>query len=224
MKLTAKIIKYILMDKYRFNDQLMVTSECGGFCGIADIMTYDLKKEIFVEIEIKISKQDLKNDIKKMKHHLPLETAPIHKFYYAVPTFLVNYCKEYLDEHGLPYGIIEICTDQLDNFKLKAFEDSSGLVKVVKKCKLFHKNKPPKSSIRNFMMRISSELVSRERSLLQLKSSIESDEALQIELEKYKCCGNCYHPDLSDDFCAYADARVYKQHKCGNWKHFRDVV
>lgn len=176
MKIDSKLIKIILMSKFRFKNQLMVTSECsviGG--GLADILTYDYKKDIFVEIEIKISKQDLKKDIEKSKHYfyttLP-EKAAIQQFYYAVPSFLVEYCREYLHINNLPYGIIEIIEDNLLAYEMKAFDDTDSLMRVIKKCPRFNKNKSKDNQRICFMNRISSELVTRERELLLLRDSI----------------------------------------------------
>lgn len=161
------------MSHHRFDKGLMVTSECCGHGGgIADIITYNLKKEIMVEIEIKISKQDLKKDIKKMKHFLykAKDEIQIQQFYYAVPTSLVEYCKEYLIEHELDYGIIEIITEKVDDFDFKKkMADYGKLLRVVKKCKRFNKNKPLDHQVRTFMLRLSSELVSREQELFVLR-------------------------------------------------------
>lgn len=176
MKITAKLIKLILMLKYRFKDGFMVTSECTGHGGgIADLILYDLKKDSMVEIEIKISKQDLKKDILKQKHKIyrNKENIEIQQFYYAVPSKLVEYCKAYLIEHDLEYGIIEIVTEKVEGFDFKEFSDCAELVCVVKRCKRFNKNKPYESQKHTFFKRISSELVLREKELFLVREELK---------------------------------------------------
>ena len=177
MKITAKLIKLILMSKYRFKDGIMVTSECCGHGGgIADIILYDLKKEYMCEIEIKISKQDLKKDINKQKHRIykRKDLIEIQQFYYAVPSKLVEYCKEFLSIHDLDYGIIEILTEEVESFDFyKKMADYSKLMRVTKKCKRFNKNKPLERQVQTFMQRISSELVSREQELFLCREEVK---------------------------------------------------
>jgi hypothetical protein len=173
MKITSKLIKLILMYKYRYKDGFMVTSECMGHGdGIADIITYDLNKKSMIEIEIKISKQDLKKDIKKIKHTMyrDRDNTNIQKFYYAVPTFLVEYTREFLIEHDLNYGIIEIITYEVEHFEFKYFANFEKLMRVEKRCTRFNKNEPSDRQVYAFMKRISSELVSREQELFLLNN------------------------------------------------------
>ncbi len=170
IKLTSRVIKYILMSKYRFKDQLMATSECvvpGG--GYGDVVTYDLKSKRMMEIEIKISKGDLRNDLKKGKHAKytkPNNKCGLQKFYYAVPTFMVEYCKDFLDKHNFPYGIIEIVEDKAVTIKANNFEDTSKFMKIVRRGKKISDNEPSKGQVYSFMKRISSELASRDQALL----------------------------------------------------------
>ena len=166
------------MSKYRFTDGHMVCSECCGHGdSIADIITYDLKKEAMMEIEIKISKQDLKHDIKKMKHEIyrKKDLINIQKFYYAVPTFMVEYCKNYLEENNLDYGVIEIIEEKVQEFVFDAYNDTAELMKVVKRCKKFNNNSPLERQKHSFFSRLSTEVVARSRELLQIdiKNEVE---------------------------------------------------
>ena len=169
----SKLIKFILMCKFRYKDGLLVTSECGGHGhGIADIITYNHKKDIMVEIEIKISKQDLKKDLDKMKHILYSykNDIQIQKFYYAVPSELVEYCTKFLLDNNLDYGIIEIITDKVDNYNFKKKKyDCSELVRVAKQCKKFNNNKPTKNQVITFLNRLSSELILSKKEVLNGK-------------------------------------------------------
>ena len=97
MKITADVIKVILMHKYRFQDTYLVASEVnviGSLGAIADLMVYNIKDDVLFEVEIKISKYDLLKDLKKKKHEiykdLSLPHPCINRFYYAVPTELVE--------------------------------------------------------------------------------------------------------------------------------------
>ena len=74
-----------------------------------DVCGYN-DKEV-VEVEIKISKSDLRADKKKRKHKFykdyPQGLSP-NKFYYAVPTFLVDDAIKLCEEINNDYGVIEV--------------------------------------------------------------------------------------------------------------------
>jgi len=60
------------------------------------------KSGYVTEVEIKISKQDLKNDLKKENWH---DSKKIHRLAFAVPESLVETCREILPAH---VGIIQV--------------------------------------------------------------------------------------------------------------------
>ena len=53
-----------------------------------------------VEIEIKRSKADLKNDFDKVHHHIDKENR-IKEFYFAIPDYLYDSCKDLIGDNGL---------------------------------------------------------------------------------------------------------------------------
>ncbi len=180
MKLTSSIIKVLLMHKYRYKDGYYVSSEvdiCGSFGSIADLGIFDSKKKDFFEIEIKISRSDLKKDILKDKHRAYKSGNRylcISRFYYAVPTSLVNDAKELLEEHSLPYGIIEIISnkDQISDSILEELSTRrmvySKYIKIIKRSKnITCKNISPLQE-QKFYLRLSSEMVSSTRKLLEM--------------------------------------------------------
>lgn len=92
-----------LRDQWGYRSSTEVVTDYGR----ADIMSFNGKHVI--EVEIKIDKKDLVEDIKKKKHEW-IKQAGRHKgrlpnkLYYCVPTFLLAYAKKYF--RGSQYGII----------------------------------------------------------------------------------------------------------------------
>ncbi len=108
MKINANKIKTGLFYYYRTKKQhFCCATECGDFN--ADFITINPDNEL-IEVEIKISLNDLKNDFNKRKHTKYKENnltfVPTY-FYYCVPEGLVDKCKKILKENNLEnYGIL----------------------------------------------------------------------------------------------------------------------
>lgn len=111
-KSLARIMKYKAMFWLRIDQRCaFIATECGSFS--ADCVGVNEKK--IVEVETKISIQDLKADFKKAKHSQYKHSVdygwstmwiPTH-FYFAVPGKLVEKTKEIIAEKGFEkYGII----------------------------------------------------------------------------------------------------------------------
>lgn len=87
-----------------------IASEVGAYS--SDLLGANDKK--LIEIEIKVSLQDMKNDFKKYKHNLYsgyfAETreqwVPTH-FYFMVPTELVEPCRKLIMEQAMKYLKVE---------------------------------------------------------------------------------------------------------------------
>lgn len=190
MRITSKLIKTVLIHKFRFVDGFFVTSEAsvtGSGGAIADLLVYDYKKKSLFEIEIKISKQDLLKDLQKPKHKLYEKAshkntiaciACITKFYYAVPTYLVESAKKMIQENNLPYGVIELHEDELKKvqenptrLKYHNFPYSS-VVKIVKRPKKLYEGVPHEGQLEIFYQRMSSELASSGRRILELEKEL----------------------------------------------------
>ena len=125
-----------------------IATEVGDFQ--ADVLGINEAK--MIEIEVKISKSDLLNDIKKYKHQNYNGTQygsqwqkrwiPTH-FYYAVPSELIQDCKEYLEKHKLDkYGII-----------------NTAVFSVEKRAQWLHKNEPDSKAKFILALRMGSELL-----------------------------------------------------------------
>lgn len=147
------------MSDYRFNKSFhLVASEVLN----ADVMVANDKK--CVEIEVKISKQDLLDDFKKSKHVKYLNynkdtsngLIP-NQFYFCVPSELVNNALELVKD--LPYGVIRYI--------------SSQSVCVEKRAKFIHKEKPSCYLQRVILLRMGSELVNHKLDKLNIKSKKE---------------------------------------------------
>lgn len=111
-----------------------------------------INEKKMIEIEVKITKSDLLADIKKYKHNHYNETQhgtqwerrwiPTH-FYYAVPSDLIEMCKEYLTKHKLDkYGLINS-----DDFS------------VHKRAKWLHEREPESRAKFLIALRMGSELI-----------------------------------------------------------------
>lgn len=116
-----RVIKYKALYWLRIKMRCpFIATEVGGFN--ADVLGINEKR--MIEVEVKISKSDLLNDIKKYKHKNYTDQAygtqwerrwiPT-QFYYAIPERLVADCREYLIKHKLEhYGIINTDTWLID--------------------------------------------------------------------------------------------------------------
>tara|TARA_R110000787_G_scaffold198245_1_gene309414 strand:- start:59 stop:550 length:492 start_codon:yes stop_codon:yes gene_type:complete len=157
-KTTSCHIKTAVMSDYRFNKSFhLVASEVLN----ADVMVANDKKS--VEIEVKISKQDLLADFKKSKHkkyanvdNHYFDTIP-NQFYFCVPFELVDDALKLVKD--LPYGVMKY--------------DSSQSVCVIKRAKFMHKEKPSQNLCRIIMLRMGSELVNHKLDKLNIKSKKE---------------------------------------------------
>lgn len=119
-------MKLVLQSYFRFKKQhSIVASEVGAFN--ADILTISKKNEL-IEVEIKTSKADFNADFKKKKHQfykLAKNAWTPHKFYFAVPKEILEYCANKLV--GSPYGLLEI-TPEIAVKKKKFYANSEDFL------------------------------------------------------------------------------------------------
>jgi len=112
MEVNSHIIKVCLMKYYRFKRQFLCVDEIGY--EPADVLV-DTGKAI-IEIEIKISKQDLwKGEERKRKHKIEDSKRGCNQFYLCVPTELVEEGAKWIKETNQKYGLIEFKTELLQN-------------------------------------------------------------------------------------------------------------
>ncbi len=103
--LTSSDIKLAVMKYYRFKRGFdLVCSECNMRDVFAIKFAETMKVEDAVEIEVKISKQDLIRDLKKPKHSKGQWT----QFFYAVPPSLVEFTIEFCKKEAQDYGVIQV--------------------------------------------------------------------------------------------------------------------
>ncbi len=142
INITSLHLKTALMCYYRFKRQCLVADEIySSFNEIADVLV-DTGKEIY-EIEIKISKSDLNAEKKKSKHKnsvdekwLKRRERGANKFYLCVPTELIPYAEEWIQEVNPKYGLIGFNTERY----IKRNYDWDQYRFFVKKASLLHKN------------------------------------------------------------------------------------
>jgi len=172
--LTTEEMKYYILSYYRFQRQYPMTATEVGIWGgyIADVLASDYKE--FIEVEIKISENDLINDFqhKEEKHTAYLDTT-LHKtatlptelyammpnkFLYAVPVELYKTALELIK--GTPYGLIYVDTN---NMKLSA----NSFVKVAKHSNTINRVYPKKLE-HACIARMSSEIINLYETLLDI--------------------------------------------------------
>lgn len=152
-KSDALKMKYEALYWLRIKQRCMfIATEVGNYS--ADVL--GVNEEKLIEIEIKISFEDFKNDFKKPKHNQYSQVwgdgyewykqwVPTH-FYFAVPQELVEPVKAYLETAKGPrakdYGVISL----------------TGWT-VIKRAKWLHKNKPNNRVKSACALRMGSELI-----------------------------------------------------------------
>lgn len=152
------------MANLRFSKRsLMLATEAGVFN--SDVLALNPDKGMFVEIEVKVSKQDLLADFKKLKHEYyltrykkkePFKGHRSYKFYdqfvpkqffFCVPSELKDYALEVCDD--LPYGVIVYHDSHISHYRR---------VKIIKRAKKLHNGPVPVKVIDSVLLRMSSEL------------------------------------------------------------------
>jgi hypothetical protein len=155
-KSSALTMKFHALRWLRIDQRCMfIATEVGGYS--ADVLGINEKK--MVEIEVKVTMADFKNDFKKSKHlqYTTYDPATGHDyawykqwvpthFYFAVPAAMVEEVKAYLETAKAPrakdYGVISA-------------EDWT----VVKRAKWLHKNPPGNRAKATCALRMGSELI-----------------------------------------------------------------
>lgn len=134
--------------KQRYID---VATECGRFN--ADILAHNGKE--IIEVEVKTSIADLRNDMKKKKHYYyqKQHKATPNKFYFAIPRKLRDAAIELTE--NTPYGIIAV---------KKIIIDKPVRARDIDFCFIYKRAKPltnivSTELIRDIHMRCSSELI-----------------------------------------------------------------
>lgn len=158
-KAKAREMKYRALLWLRLDQRCaFIATESGGYN--SDVIGVNEKK--LIEIEIKVSHEDLKKDFAKQKHHHYYHAnpeshdftkanrwVPTH-FYFAVPTDLVESAKLLIEKKGFePYGVIDADTWT-----------------VVKRAGWLHK-RPPESAVKFIIaLRMGSELLRFHEAML----------------------------------------------------------
>jgi len=145
----------------------------------SDIITSDCKR--LVEIEVKISFIDLKNETKKntkiKKHKLNnLEVKPKkseyipHEFYFAMPYELTQKKEviDYITSLNDKYGIISV-TPIYSKYHKKYIYD----IRYIKRAKKLHNNKISDELLNRIIKRLSSENIGLREKLYYIKNPIK---------------------------------------------------
>lgn len=162
MKVTSEIIKTALMHLYRFKKGYLVATEFGYELGIADVMTLSKDNEV-IEIEVKISKSDLLSELKhKEEKHRVLKEAQESKwapnrFFFCVPTFLVQDTIEFCEATNPKYGVIEFDNDH------GFIKHPEKLLSVARKSQKLHSKDRSKWFREYVMKRMNNDLVKMYR-------------------------------------------------------------
>ena len=169
VKPTSKRIKLDLMAYLRYTRRyFFVASEVHIMSGIADV--FAMKGGLFHEFEIKRTKADLKNDIKKKsggrwsKHTKHVAYAKglkgiyfcPHYFYFVVPENLVEDAVEFSKEHcNGNYGVVQW---NPSSFNRRIIKPHMYIVKRPRKL-LHTRHKQHKRIRKRLIMRMSSEII-----------------------------------------------------------------
>lgn len=176
IKLTSEQIKIALISLYRFEKRFEYV--CTEF-EFADITASDSKK--LIEIEVKISLADLKNESKKStkirKHQLnnldgkPRKSEHIpNEFYFAMPYELAQKKEviDYITSLNDKYGIITV-TPIYSKYHKKYVYD----IRYYKRAKKLHDNKITRELLDKIVKRLSSENIGLREKLYYIKNPIK---------------------------------------------------
>lgn len=118
MNINSEHLKACLLHYFRYKRQFICCDEVDyRFGGRADILV-DTGTSI-IEIETKISYNDLYNEKNKIKHQFNIDSKPvienkklINYFYFCVPTELLEQTEQWVEKHNSKYGIIEFLSKE----------------------------------------------------------------------------------------------------------------
>lgn len=150
-------IKVKVLHYFRFIKRfLLISTEAGYYESdilVSNNTPFRNKKhnQEVIEVEVKVSRTDLRNDFKKKKHKVYASNSVVltpNRFYFAVPKELVEYAIELCK--NLPYGVIEVSDVEFRPTKyVRKVEKVMGqrskagaYIFVRKSAKLIHKTYP----------------------------------------------------------------------------------
>lgn len=131
--------KFIATEAGRFNSDILVSDE-----------------DRIIEVEVKCTIHDLKNDAKKRKHSIYLKPTTYYKqfvpnyFFFAMPESMIEKCLDYLKDNPL-YGVISISEKEIKS-------KNDVYCKIVKRPKQMHKHFNLKLH-NQILLRMGSELI-----------------------------------------------------------------
>lgn len=204
MNVDTELIASACMGWLRFGKQFpFVAREAGMFS--SDVLGATLSR--VVEIEIKVSTADFKADWKKQKHEVysDLEHVKTRKwpsglgenswdqtipnqFYFAVPSHMKEFAIEQVKANKPEYGVLELRdnTTAVHNYSMW------NRLRVVKRAKVLHKEKPTMQMLVSMASRMSSDLANthlmRRMDKDWVKMALESSKAFceQQDVKKGK--------------------------------------
>lgn len=147
-EIKTKVMHYLRIKR---NYSLIATEAGRKKRNHADILASNFKE--IVEVEVKISKSDLKADFDKNKHARyknPLTQYTPNKYYFAVPTELVEAALTMTADTG--YGVMEVSNKPLKGPSKESF------VTIIKSADLL-KERYCKKLEHEILMRLSSEVL-----------------------------------------------------------------
>lgn len=186
IKPTSNQLKHYVMKKFRFENGYHFSATevyCGDQIWLADCLFLNGKSA--VEVEIKVSMSDLKNDFKKkeIKHNIlnkrikgNLDFIP-NKLYFAVPEKIIKKAYQFLKD--TPYGLI--CIPKAHNFN-----DYFHWIKESEKFNEIY----PKGLEKLVISRMSSEIINLRQKVLNLQNELSNEcdyySFSQIKVDKEK--------------------------------------
>ncbi len=202
LNVDTELIASACMGWLRFGKQFpFVAREAGMFS--SDVLGATLEK--VVEIEIKVSTADFKADWKKPKHdaYSKLEHVKTRKwhnglgenswgqtipnqFYFAVPGYMKEFAIEQVKANKPDYGVLELRdnTTAIPNYYMW------NRLRVVKRAKVLHKEKPTMQMLVSMASRMSSDLANtylmRRMDKDWVKLALESSKAFCEQQGKSK--------------------------------------
>lgn len=118
--ITSKHLKSALLSYYRFKKRMIVATEVCVNDGQADVVACSYDAKISIEIEVKITISDLKQEFKKKKtKHWYIENKiysdyynnSTNYFYFCIPDYLYEQAYSIIKEQNKKYGIIVFNTE-----------------------------------------------------------------------------------------------------------------
>jgi hypothetical protein len=136
-KLNSNIIEVLVANHFDYRKNIIIPNVTHFFNHEADVLIVRPKTGYCIEVEIKISKSDLKADLKKWHNH---SSSRIKELWFCMPENMIELAIELLPEH---IGLLAVCElEAVNNKELNYYLPATRYLSVKRQPTIINKSVP----------------------------------------------------------------------------------